>query len=66
MFVKPAAGLSIRDPDLLDLLPPEGREVPDSQGYWHRRVRDGDVQLVQSPVAETVIPAAPAKPARNR
>ena len=42
MFVKPSPGLVIRDPDLLDLLPDEGREVPESD-YWHRRVRDGDV-----------------------
>jgi len=42
MYVKPAAGLKIRDPDLHDFLPEEGREVPDS-GYWQRRLRDGDV-----------------------
>lgn len=42
MFVKPAPGLVIRDPDLLDLLPATGREVPDS-GYWQRRLRDRDV-----------------------
>lgn len=42
MFVKPAPGLVIRDPDLKDLLPAEGREVPDSD-YWHRRVLDKDV-----------------------
>ena len=45
MFVKPNTGLSIRDPDLKDLLPPEGRDVPDSD-YWHRRIRDLDVVLV--------------------
>lgn len=48
MFVKPAPRevegqpLVVRDPDMLDLLPPEGREVPDSD-YWQRRLRDGDV-----------------------
>lgn len=42
MFVKPAEGLVIRDPDLLDLLPATGREVPDSV-YWQRRLRDRDV-----------------------
>jgi hypothetical protein len=47
MFVRPAPGLSIRDPDLMDLLPEEGREVPDST-YWIRRLRDGDV--VSGPV----------------
>lgn len=50
MYVKPAPreiegrALVVRDPDLLDFLPTEGREVPDSD-YWHRRLRDGDVVL---------------------
>jgi hypothetical protein len=48
MYVKPAPGLTIRDPDLLDLLPNEGREVPDTD-YWHRRVRDKDVVLADPP-----------------
>ncbi|MDA8230150.1 MAG: DUF2635 domain-containing protein [Magnetospirillum sp.] len=42
MYVKPAPGLKIRDPDLRDLLPEGGREVPKTP-YWIRRVRDGDV-----------------------
>jgi hypothetical protein len=49
MYVKPAPGLTIRDPDLMDLLPGEGREVPDTD-YWHRRLRDADV-----------VPATPPK-----
>ncbi|MCP1290932.1 MULTISPECIES: DUF2635 domain-containing protein [Chromobacterium] len=44
MYVYPAPGLVIRDPDLHDLLPAAGREVPDTD-YWHRRVRDKDVVL---------------------
>jgi hypothetical protein len=44
------AGLSVRDPDLKDLLPREGREVP-STDYWHRRLRDGDVVLAPAPTA---------------
>lgn len=54
MFVKAAPGLVIRDPDLLDLLPPEGRDVPDTP-YWQRRVRDLDVVLAT--------PETPAEPA---
>jgi hypothetical protein len=56
MFVKPAdrkiedMQLVVRDPDLHDFLPPEGREVPDSL-YWYRRLRDGDVVL-SHPAAE--------------
>lgn len=57
MYVKPApvppalaaelgaaapAHLQVRDPDLRDILPAEGREVPETP-YWHRRLRDGDV-----------------------
>lgn len=45
MKVKPAQGIKIRDPDLKDFLPEEGRDVPDSP-FWHRRVRDGDVVAV--------------------
>jgi hypothetical protein len=56
MFVKPAdrqvegMPLVVRDPDLRDFLPPEGREVPDSM-YWHRRLIDGDVVLATPPEA---------------
>lgn len=49
MHVKPAQGYSIRDPDLLDLLPVNGRDVPESD-YWHRRLRDKDVELVDPSV----------------
>lgn len=48
MFVKPAAGLKVRDPDLKDYLPAEGRIVPDKH-YWVRRKRDGDVIEVPDP-----------------
>lgn len=42
MFVKPAAGRQVPDPERGDALPPEGREVEPTQ-YWQRRVNDGDV-----------------------
>lgn len=48
MHIKPAPGLTIRDPDLRDHLPPEGRDVPESD-YWHRRLRDGDVLRADPP-----------------
>ncbi|VVD28472.1 DUF2635 domain-containing protein [Paraburkholderia dioscoreae] len=48
MFVKPAPGLKIRDPELKDLIPDEGRNVSADDLYWHRRLRDGDVVLVES------------------
>jgi hypothetical protein len=55
MYVKPAAGLLIRDPDLRDLLPAEGREVPETL-YWQRRVRDRDVVLADPPAPEGSAP----------
>ncbi|WBV42731.1 DUF2635 domain-containing protein [Pseudoroseomonas cervicalis] len=42
MFVKPAPGRAVPDPDLRDFLPEEGRDVPRTD-YWLRRIRDEDV-----------------------
>lgn len=63
MFVRPASdtrpdrdaeGLfKIRDPDMQDFLPANGREVPASN-YWNLRVRDGDVIVGKAP-AEPVV-----------
>jgi hypothetical protein len=43
MLVKPVAGRTVRDPHSMALLPEEGREVPDADPFWLRRLRDGDV-----------------------
>lgn len=51
MFVKPALGLTIRDPDMRDYLPAGGREVPNTD-YWQRRVLDGDVVKATPGAAE--------------
>lgn len=51
MKVKPRAGFVIRDPDLHDFLPEEGREVP-AADYWIRRLGDGDVVLVDDSAPE--------------
>ncbi len=57
MFVIPAPGLKVPDPQQLgtpgDFLPAEGREV-DPSAYWTRRLRDHDVSLGDAP--------APAQP----
>jgi len=45
-FVKPASGFRITDPQAGDYLPEGGRLVP-RNGYWLRRVKDGDVVVVQ-------------------
>lgn len=51
MFVKPKPGLQIRDPDLRDFLPAEGREVPETL-YWTRLLHVyGDVVPVDPPAA---------------
>jgi hypothetical protein len=59
MFVKPAEGLVIPDPDRHDMLPAEGRDVPASD-FWMRRLRDGDVvgaePLKEAPIAEPTAP----------
>jgi hypothetical protein len=52
MFVKPAQGLVVRDPDLKDLLPAEGRHVSDDSMFWHRRLRDKDVELAEPPAED--------------
>lgn len=46
MKVKPAPGLKVRDPQTKDFLPAEGAEVEDFDFYYTRRLRDGDVVLV--------------------
>jgi hypothetical protein len=40
--VVPAAGRSVPDPETGDLLPDDGRSVPDN-AWWRRRLADGDV-----------------------
>lgn len=46
--VVPAAGRSVPDPEAGDLLPVEGREVPDN-AWWRRRLADGDVKTKETP-----------------
>lgn len=43
MRVKPAPGLSVRDPDTKALLPSEGIDVPDDSIVWIKMLNDGDV-----------------------
>lgn len=44
VFVKPAAGRRVLDPQTNKPLPGEGAEVPRNT-YWERRLNDGDVLL---------------------
>jgi hypothetical protein len=45
MYVYPKAGVRTRDPVKKDLLPESGREVPNGDPYWLRRIADGDVKV---------------------
>ncbi len=52
MFVKPAEGRTVRRPDTLVFLLPDGEEVPRDE-FWTRRLRDGDVtEEGETPVEE--------------
>lgn len=62
MYVKAAPGMKIRDPDLKDLIPDEGRDVPNTD-YWLRRLRDGDVVEAKPPVAAPDAAPAPEQAA---
>jgi hypothetical protein len=59
MFVKPAQGRAVRDPSTMRLLTDEGMTVPDASPFWARRVRDGDVVVVDD------IEPKRDRPARN-
>ena len=46
MRIKPAQGLSVRDPETKQLLPVDGIDVPDDSILWNKILNDGDVVLV--------------------
>ena len=52
MIIKPAPGLKVRDPVSKRLLPAEGLEVPETNTYWARRLRSGDVVRVEAPASD--------------
>jgi hypothetical protein len=47
MFIKPAPGLKIRNPQSMLHIPETGLEVSDTDTYWARRLADGDVVLAK-------------------
>ncbi|ECY3258281.1 DUF2635 domain-containing protein [Salmonella enterica subsp. enterica serovar Alachua] len=53
MFVKPARGKKVRDPFKKTLLPENGAVVSDTDPFWRRRLRDGDVVKASKPVKAT-------------
>lgn len=60
MFVKPAPGLKVRDPQSMQHIPEAGLEVADTDPFWARRLRDGDVVVVNP------IQAAKAAPSKAK
>lgn len=59
MFVKPKAGMIVRDPLHYTPIPAEGRNVPDIS-YWHRLIGQGDLVLADAPVEAPITAAEPA------
>ncbi|WP_314188555.1 DUF2635 domain-containing protein [Yersinia massiliensis] len=57
LHLKPAPGLTVRDPDSYEPLATKGEKKPRT-GFWLRRLKDGDVVMVTD-VADTVAVAAP-------
>ncbi len=57
MFVKPAEGRTVRRPDTLVFLLPDGEDVSGGDvNFWTARVRDKDVIVIEegeAPIAET-------------
>lgn len=47
MFVKPALGLKVQDPETRRILPAEGADVPEAS-IWLRRLAVGDVVMVEN------------------
>ncbi|VVP62141.1 hypothetical protein PS870_06531 [Pseudomonas fluorescens] len=58
MRIYPSPGLRVRDPVKRDFLPITGREVPDDDYYWLRRLNCNDATLT----APELPPAVEDKP----
>lgn len=52
MFVKPASGRQVPDPERGGILSPEGREV-EANVFWLRRLSEGDVVEFEVKPAKT-------------
>lgn len=47
-FIKPVGGVTVRDPEILELLAQSG-ELKPKTGYWLRRLNDGDIEVAEQP-----------------
>lgn len=53
MRVRPKPGMTVRHPQTKQIIPAEGIDVLPTDLYWHRRVQQGDVEVVdEQPEAE--------------
>ncbi|TDB43327.1 DUF2635 domain-containing protein [Photorhabdus luminescens] len=57
MFVKPVVGRRVRDPVKGVFLPESGAEVPNNI-FWHRRLKDGDVEVYRPDATEKAVKKA--------
>lgn len=48
MYIKPAPGIKLRDPETKQFIPESGQEVGDFDLFWVRRVNDGDAIRVSA------------------
>ncbi|HEQ1857012.1 TPA: DUF2635 domain-containing protein [Providencia alcalifaciens] len=48
LHIKPVTGLTVRDPDTYQPLAEKG-ELKPRNAFWLRRLKDGDVVLVNAP-----------------
>lgn len=53
LHIKPAPGLTVRDPDSYEPLAEKGEKKPRT-GFWLRRLKDGDVVTVTATVDAAV------------
>ena len=60
MHVKPLPDRTVHDPEHGNLLPPEGRNVPDNQ-YWFARLECGDVIQCEPPAEDAPASARKTK-----
>lgn len=49
MRIRPADGLIVRHPETKTPIPAEGIEVSETSLFWNRRIRQGDVVVVDEP-----------------
>ena len=62
MWIKPEPGRLVRDPVTMEPVPAVGREVPDHDPYWLRKLRDRDVAKgTKPPKSRTESASAQAK-----